>query len=906
MASAASTVLRTVTRTVSASSTPSSTTRATPQGGILEHGNPSVYDAKNPIVMFIIQAGIIIIFCRLLHYPLKHIRQPRVIAEVIGGILLGPSVMGRIPNFSNTIFPQSSIPNLNLVANLGLIMFLFLVGLEVDLRYLVQNWRIAASVGIVGMGLPFGLGAAIAKGLYNQFKDEPGTVPISFGVYMLFVGVAMAITAFPVLCRILVELKLLNTPVGIITLSAGVGNDVVGWILLALCVALVNSGAGVTAVYVLLTCLGWILFMVFAVRPAFIWLLRKTHSIENGPSQGIIALTLLIMLASAFFTQVIGVHAIFGAFLAGIICPHEGAFAIRVAEKIEDLVGAIFLPLYFALSGLSTNLGLLNDGTVWGYVIAIVVVAFSTKFLGAAIAARLNGLVWRESFTIGALMSCKGLVELIVLNIGLQAKILSQRTFTMFVVMALVTTFATTPLTAALYPPWYQKKLAAWKRGEIDWDTGRPLSEDDNSAGDSLAYEKMEKNKIHKMLVYLRLDSMPPLMAFMTTLGGNTPAAAPKLHPKHAKSQVGERSNESSAALVKPIEAYGVRLLELSDRDSSVMQVSEMEAFDHLDPLVNTFRTVGTMHNFAVAGEVAILPDRRFADALVTKAQSVNADFMLIPWTETGSMNEAQPISSENLKNKLESSNYISFVQEALDQATCNTAVFVNRDFGGTASHRAGRPGIYRTKSVQSISSAKYDDVLAPIKDRSHHIFCPFFGGADDRYALRLVLQLAENPEVTASIVFFETDESYFHVDPSVEAMASMTSSRSLGNKADASAARTRSPPGEHDATFFLSLKNSIPATLAGRVVFDTVRTGSAPLKAALARAAEEVGQSPRNAGDLVVCGRNASHLDSFAKETARDAGDAKKCLGAVGIELANSAFKSSVIVVQASANGTD
>jgi Kef-type K+ transport system membrane component KefB len=228
MASAVSTVFATVTKTVSPSASPSATARAAPQGGILEHGNPSHYDAKNPIIIFIIQAGIIIIFCRLLHWPLKRIRQPRVIAEVIGGILLGPSVMGRIPGFTAAIFPTAANANLNLVANIGLVLFLFLVGLEVDLRYLVSNWKVAVSVGLVGMALPFGLGCAIAWGLYNQFKNEPGTVPISFGVFMLFVGVAMAITAFPVLCRILVELKLLHTPVGVIVLSAGVGNDVVG------------------------------------------------------------------------------------------------------------------------------------------------------------------------------------------------------------------------------------------------------------------------------------------------------------------------------------------------------------------------------------------------------------------------------------------------------------------------------------------------------------------------------------------------------------------------------------------------------------------------------------------------------------------------------------------------------
>lgn len=208
---------------------------------------------------------------------------------------------------------------------------------------------------------------------------------------------------------------MLNTPVGVIVLSAGVGNDVVGWILLALCVALVNAGTGITALYVLLVALGYTIFLVYAVRPAFLWILRRSGSLQNGPTQSVIALTLLMVLVSAFFTQIIGVHAIFGGFMIGIICPHDGGFAIKVTEKVEDLVGVLFLPLYFALSGLNTNLGLLNTGITWAYVVGVVAVAFIAKVIGGTLAARLNGLVWRESFTIGALMSCKGLVELIVL-----------------------------------------------------------------------------------------------------------------------------------------------------------------------------------------------------------------------------------------------------------------------------------------------------------------------------------------------------------------------------------------------------------------------------------------------------------------------------------------------------------
>ena len=184
---------------------------------------------------------------------------------------------------------------------------------------------------------------------------------------------------------------------------------------MALCVALVNAGSGLTALWVLLTAIGYIIFLIYAIRPALMWYLNRSRAIQDGPSQGNVIVILLLVLASAFFTGVIGIHSIFGGFVIGLICPREGQFAIRVTEKIEDLVGAIFLPLFFTLSGLNTNIGLLDNGITWAYVIGVLAVAFFTKFIGAAVAARVSGLVWREAFTVGSLMSCKGLVELIVL-----------------------------------------------------------------------------------------------------------------------------------------------------------------------------------------------------------------------------------------------------------------------------------------------------------------------------------------------------------------------------------------------------------------------------------------------------------------------------------------------------------
>jgi Kef-type K+ transport system membrane component KefB len=315
--------------------------------------------------------------------------------------------MDRIPSFTTAIFPATGMAPFRLAANIRLILFLFLVGLEINLKYLLSNWRIGLSVAALDMTVPFGLRVAVAYGLYNQFASESGTAPVSFGVFTLFIGVAMAITAFPVLYRIFTSLKLLNTPVGVIVLRLSIANDVVGWVPLALCVTLVNACAGITALRILLVAIGYSLFLAFAVRPAFMVVLRRTYSLENGPTEGVVALTICMVFASAFITGVIGAYSVFGAFMIGLIRPPEGGFAIKLTEKIEELISPLFVPLYFALSGINTNLGLLDSGIVWGYMVAIIVVALVSKMVGGTLGARANGLVWRVPFTIGTLMPCK-------------------------------------------------------------------------------------------------------------------------------------------------------------------------------------------------------------------------------------------------------------------------------------------------------------------------------------------------------------------------------------------------------------------------------------------------------------------------------------------------------------------
>ncbi|KAI2617805.1 K+/H+ antiporter 1 [Hypoxylon sp. NC1633] len=892
-ATATTTLLSTVTVITSAAA--ATTTGPAPQGGILDGVLPNVFNTSNPIQLFIIQAGIIIIICRLLHYPLSLLGQPRVIAEVIAGILLGPSVLFRIPGFQNGIFPNASMVVLNNVANLGLILFLFLIGLEVDIRMFTSNWRVALSVGLAGMILPFGLGCAIAWGLYHQFHNDGNTVDINFGVYALFIGTALAITAFPVLCRILSELNMLGTPVGVTVLAAGVGNDVVGWILLALCVALVNNGSGLTALWVLLVAVGWVLFLVFAIRPAFHWALRKTGSIQNGPSQGMIAVTLLLVLTSAWFTSMIGVHAIFGAFLVGLICPHDGGFAIHVTEKIEDLVTVLFLPLYFALSGLSTNLGLLNDGITWAYVIGVIAVAFSGKIIGGTLAAKAMKLVWRESFTIGVLMSCKGLVELIVLNIGLQARILSQRTFTIFVVMALVTTVSTTPLTKWLYPPWYRKKLEQWKRGEIDWD-GKPL--DDTSQSASLA--QIQDTKIRRLLVYLRLDSLPSLFTFISLLGDDN--ERPKSE-EASKVEADDVTGNVSTIRRRPLEVHALRILELTERTSSVMKLAESDDYTRHDPVVNAFRTFSRLHDVAVSGSVVIAPEDSYAQSVVTQASDLGSDFVLIPWSDVGSIKEDQsvPVGTSS-EDRFSGKSHLDFIQTALEKAFCNTGIFISNGFGGVAPIGKGRPGMRRTVSNISMPSTREAAVL-PVADKSHKVFFPYLGGADDRAALHFVLQLARNPLVTVTIAHMNYSEgdddivamSEGHPDPS----SIVSFSKSVIN----------TEVTAQDTSLLSTLRSGLSPALADRVTFTEISvTASSAAKRVAELAKETVGNNSRNAGDIVIVGRRHPKLHASARiaDQSTVEYDMQKTIGVLGQALAMSDLKASVLVIQAGGSGVE
>jgi Kef-type K+ transport system membrane component KefB len=394
------------------------------------------------VEQLILSLGVILLAARLVGRLCQFIGQPRVMGEMIAGIILGPSVLGAFfPSTFARIFPVSSLPTLNALSQIGLLLFMFVVGLEVDLQQIFKQQVSVVLTSNFGILLPFALGLALARVVY----PELAAVHMRFFPFALFMGTAMSITAFPVLARILRERGLLSTELGSMAISCAAVDDVTAWLLLAILTAIVRSAADwLRLAQTLLLLSGFIVLMLLPVRRAIAFLQQRYAT--TGARDAFFFGLILMMLGASWATERLGVHPLFGAFLAGLVVPKQQGLAARTAAHVEAVTLALLLPLFFALTGLRTRVDLLHNQHLWAYALAILLVAIAGKLLGASLTCRFTGKSWRDSLAIGVLMNTRGLVELVVLNAGLELGIISPALFTMMVLMALVTTFMSSPL----------------------------------------------------------------------------------------------------------------------------------------------------------------------------------------------------------------------------------------------------------------------------------------------------------------------------------------------------------------------------------------------------------------------------------------------------------------------------
>lgn len=396
---------------------------------------------QDPLAILLAQIVMIILVARLFGWIFKKIGQPTVIGEIIAGIVLGPSLVGfYFPGFSAALFPVESLGNLKFLSQIGLILFMFVIGMELDIKVLKNKASEAIVISHASIVIPFALGIGLSYFVYNQFAPAG----VEFLSFSLFMGIAMSITAFPVLARIVQERGIHKTRLGAIVITCAAADDITAWCLLAVVIAIVKAGNFVGSLYVISLAVAYVLVMVFIVKP-FLKRIGDLYGSKDSIGKPVMAIFFLFLILSSYATEVIGIHALFGAFMMGSIMPDVSKFRMIFIEKVEDVSVILLLPLFFVYTGLQTEIGLINDPYLWKVTAAIIAVAVIGKFLGSALAARFVGQNWKNSLTIGALMNTRGLMELIVLNIGLELKVLTPEVFAMMVIMALVTTFMTGP-----------------------------------------------------------------------------------------------------------------------------------------------------------------------------------------------------------------------------------------------------------------------------------------------------------------------------------------------------------------------------------------------------------------------------------------------------------------------------
>ena len=427
-----------------------------------------MHHVESSIGILLLQIIVILITCRLFGWLFAKMQQPTVIGEIVAGFVLGPSVLGHLlPSVSAFLFPFDSLQNINMLSQFGLILFMFAIGMELNITEVRQKLKETILISHTSTIFPFFLGMVTAYFLYNKYAYE-STPFLSFA---LFVSIALSITAFPVLARIIQEKGLTKTHLGTISLASAANGDITAWCLLAVVVAIAQAGSMLSAIYNIGFSFIYLLLMFTVTRP-FLRMIGHIYHNKEVVDKGLVAFMFLLLIVSSYLTEILGLHALFGAFVAGVVMPDNIKFRRIMTEKVEDVSLALFLPLFFVSTGLRTEIGLLNSPELWYMCGIFILVAIIGKFGGSLVAARFVGETWKDSLYIGALMNTRGLMELVVLTIGYDMKILTPPIFVMLVLMTLVTTFMTTPLISFIQ--FCYQVFGKYKSHKVEWQQPQP------------------------------------------------------------------------------------------------------------------------------------------------------------------------------------------------------------------------------------------------------------------------------------------------------------------------------------------------------------------------------------------------------------------------------------------------
>ncbi|XP_051137006.1 cation/H(+) antiporter 15-like [Andrographis paniculata] len=669
--------------------------------GIWQGDNPLDYS----LPLFILQLTLVVVTTRLLVLVLRPLRQPRVIAEILGGIILGPSVLGQSNKFATTVFPLRSVMVLETMANVGLLYFLFLVGVEMDISVIRRTGRKAISIAIAGMVLPFLIGVFYALVLEEKLRPDF----VKLGTFILFLGVSLSVTAFPVLARVLAELKLLNTEIGRIAMSSALINDICAWVLLALAIALAeNEAMSLASVWVLLSSVAFVLFCIFVLRPFISWSAGRTPEGESI-SEFYICLILTGVMVCGFITDAIGTHSVFGAFVFGLIIPN-GPLGVILIERLEDFVSGLLLPLFFAISGLKTNLASITGVSTWAVLALVTALACMGKIVGTLLVCLYNKMPFYEGLTLGVLMNAKGLVEMIVLNVGKDQKVLDDKAFSTLVIATVAMTSIIAPAVTNIYKP--ARKATPYTR--------RTIQRSDQGELRVLACVHTPRNAptMINLLEASHPNKASPIYALVLHLVELTGRASAMLivHNTHNQQQQQKSGSGSGAPGLDPTQAQTDHII---------------NAFRNFEQQVGGFVSVQSL--------TTISPYSTMHEDICSVAEDKHVAFIILPFhkqqTVDGAMEATNPA-------------YRTINQNVLANAPCSVGILVDRGLTGAARlPNQQQPG-------------------------AHHVAVLFFGGADDREALAYGWRMSRHPEISLTVLrFVSGEQASRHADADADAM---------------------------------------------------------------------------------------------------------------------------------------